>query len=154
LNPDFRDILSERFAAEAEYLVIGAYAMSAHGFSRSTGDIDIWVRPTPENAVRVMAALRKFGAPLLDLTLADLHTPDIVFQMGIAPTRIDLLTTISGVDFEHAWPNRKLVELEGIACPVLSRSDLINNKKATGRPKDALDAARLEQIDSDVDDGA
>jgi len=148
LNPDFRDILSELNAAGAEYLVVGAYAMSAHGYSRSTGDIDLWVRPTPKNAARVLAALRSFGAPLLDLTVADLHTPDVVFQIGLAPNRVDLLTTISGVDFEQAWSNRTIIVLEGIACPVLGLSDLIANKKATGRTKDALDAARLEQDDS------
>lgn len=152
LNPDFRDILCELNAAGAEYLVVGAYAMSAHGYSRSTGDIDIWVRPTPDNAERVMAALRKFGAPLFDLTVADLQMEDLVFQMGRPPHRIDLLTTITGVDFERAWANRKRINHQGILFPVLNRLDLIANKKATGRAKDALDAARLEQSGIDDDE--
>jgi hypothetical protein len=152
LNPDFRDMLCELNAAGAEYLVVGAYAMSAYGYSRSTGDIDIWVRPTPENAERVMTVLRSFGAPLFDLTVADLQTPDMVFQIGRPPNRIDLLTTIAGVEFDRAWTNRRLIKHQGIDFPVLSRLDLIANKKATSRPKDALDAARLEQAGADEDE--
>jgi hypothetical protein len=126
--------------AEAEYLVVGAYAMAAHGCPRSTGDIDFWVRPTPENAARVWAALTSFGAPMSQIALEDLSTPDIVFQIGIAPQRIDVLTSISGVDFDDAWPDRLVADLDGLRADVIGREHLLQNKVASGRPKDTVDA--------------
>ena len=112
LNRDYNDILSALSAEGAEFLIVGAYALAAHGIPRATGDIDIWVRPTPENAMRVMRALKRFGAALLDLTEDDLATADTVFQMGVAPSRIDMMTGISGVTFEQAWPSRLTVAIE------------------------------------------
>ena len=91
MNPDFRDLLSAFNANSVEYLVVGAYALAAHGRVRATGDLDVWVRAAPENAARIMKALTQFGAPLHDLTLADLSRPGIVFQSGVAPLRIDTL---------------------------------------------------------------
>src|SRR5690242_1218157 len=93
-------------AEGVEYLVVGAYAMAAHGIPRATGDIDIWIRPSPVNADRVLRAIRRFGAPLFDLTVADLTRDGTVFQLGLPPRRIDLLTSIDGVTFEEAWPDR------------------------------------------------
>lgn len=145
MSPDFLDMLSALNVAGAEYIVVGAFAMSAHGYSRATGDIDIWIRSTPENAERVMAALRAFGAPLLDLTIDDLHAPDVVFQIGVAPQRVDLLTTIDGVSFDDAWPDRVFVEYSGQRYPVLDIRHLIINKRAAGRDKDLLDVKRLER---------
>jgi hypothetical protein len=115
LNRDYSDILSALSAEGAEFLIVGAYAVGAHGIPRATGDIDIWVRPTPENAKRVMRALKQFGAALLDLTEDDLAAADTVFQMGVAPSRIDLMTGITGVTFEQAWPSRVTVAIEGHA---------------------------------------
>lgn len=89
LNPDFRDMLSAFIAEEAEFLVVGAYALSAHGVPRATGDLDFWIRRGEENAERVLRALQAFGAPTHDLTDSDLHTPDLVFQIGIEPNRIE-----------------------------------------------------------------
>jgi hypothetical protein len=109
MNRDFAEILAALSAAGVEFLVVGAYAMAAHGVPRATGDIDIWVRPTPENADRVLSALRAFGAPLFDLTREDLLRPDVVFQIGVALSRIDILTGITGVGFEDAWRNRLTV---------------------------------------------
>lgn len=152
LNSDFLDMLCALNDAGADYLVIGAYAMSAHGYSRSTGDIDVWVRPTPENAPRVLSAIRKFGAPLFDLTVEDLYDPDVVFQIGLAPRRIDILTSIAGVDFDRAWADRKQVEAEGTKFCVLSKQHLIENKRAAGRPKDLHDAAWLEEDLNEGDD--
>lgn len=122
---------------------MGAYALAAHGFVRATGDIDLWVRPAPQNAERVLRALRRFGAPPSDVSEQDLVEPDIVFQIGVAPRRIDILTTIDGVTFGEAWAARDVVEVEGIGVPVISRAHLAKNKEATGRPQDLGDAAWL-----------
>ncbi|MFC1759729.1 hypothetical protein ACFL2H_13340, partial [Planctomycetota bacterium] len=99
LNPNFKDMLVALNDAKAEYLVVGAYAMAAHGCPRSTGDIDFWVRATPKNAERVWNALSAFGAPMDQISAGDLSTPNVVFQIGIAPQRIDVMTSVSGVDF-------------------------------------------------------
>ena len=144
LNPDYRDMLSILNDEGVEYLVVGAHALAAHGYPRATGDIDLWVRCTEENAKRVWQALCRFGAPLQDLTLVDLVTPDIVFQIGIEPRRIDLLTSIEAVTFEEAWPRRKSIVVDAIPIFVIGRDDLLKNKKNTGRTKDRADAEWLE----------
>jgi hypothetical protein len=144
LNPDFKDILSTLCAHKVEFLLVGAYAMAAHGLPRATGDIDIWVRPDVANAALVLKALKDFGAPVGSLTIADLTTPGIVFQMGLPPRRIDILTQISGVDFETTYTNRFEIELEGLVISVLRRVELLINKRASGRPKDLADLAWLE----------
>ncbi len=144
LNPDFRDILYELSAQRAEFLLVGAYALAGHGLPRATGDIDIWIRPTRDNAVRVWQALVAFGAPLETLTLDDLTTPGVFFQIGLPPRRIDILTAIDGVEFQEAWQTRLECEIDGIELPVLGREALIRNKRAAGRPKDLADVAWLE----------
>ncbi|NQV23172.1 MAG: hypothetical protein HQ518_02295 [Rhodopirellula sp.] len=145
LNPDFSDMLSALNARKAEYMVVGAYALAAHGYLRATGDIDIWVRCTVENAEKVLQALKDFGTPMFDLTLEDLSSPGIVFQIGLPPRRIDFLTSISGVDFDKCWADRMKVEVDGLSINFLSKPWLIANKRATGRPKDILDADELER---------
>jgi len=144
VNPDFRDLLSAFNAQAVEYVVVGAYALAAHGRVRATGDLDIWVRAAPDNAVRVMNALREFGAPLHDLTLADLSQPGVVFQIGIAPLRIDILTSIDGVTFDEAWPARVQTTVFGQPVAVLSVEHLIRNKRAVGRSQDLADLEWLE----------
>ena len=119
MNRDFVEMLQELSATGAEFMLVGAYALAAHERPRATGDIDIWVRATPENAIRVWGALVRFGAPLHDLTLEDLSAPGITFQMGLAPKRIDILTSISGVSFEEAWPNRLVIEDHGLRYAVI-----------------------------------
>ena len=143
MNRDFVEMLSALAEAGAEFLIVGAHALAAHGVPRATGDLDIWVNTTSDNATRVMAALVAFGAPLLDLTLADLTTPDTVFQIGQVPNRVDILTGVSGVSFSDAWPRRVLLRIEGIDVPVLSRQDFVVNKRTSGRPKDLLDLELL-----------
>lgn len=101
LNRDFKDMLSCLRNTEVEFIVVGAYDLAAHGFPRATGDIDLWVNPTTENARRIMRALAEFGAPMTDLSDADFTAPDAVIQIGIEPCRIDLLTKITGVDFDE-----------------------------------------------------
>ena len=138
-------MLSELSAQNAEFLVVGAYALAGHGLPRATGDIDIWIRPSADNAARVWKALLEFGAPLESLTLEDLSTPGVFFQIGVPPRRIDILTAIDGVEFEDAWQGRLECTLDdGIELPVLGRDHLICNKRASGRPKDLADLAWLE----------
>lgn len=146
LNPDFRDILSELSAAKADYLLVGAYAMAFHGCPRATGDLDIWIRPGPANADRVLAALRAFGAPMESFTRDELARPDWVFQLGIVPRRIDLITGVSGLTFDEAWPLRQSASVDGVSIYVVDVASLIKNKKASGRPKDLLDAKELERL--------
>ena len=145
MNPDFVEMLSELSASGADFLVVGAHALAAHGHPRATGDLDVWVRADPENAPRVLEALRRFGAPLFDLSVEDLSRPGTVFQIGTAPARIDILTGVSGLTFEQAWPRRTTVKLGELSVGVIGREDLIRNKRATGRPQDLVDAAVLEQ---------
>lgn len=153
LNEDFRDVLRELAAAGAEFVVVGAYAMAAHGVPRATGDIDLLVRPTLSNAQRVFQALVRFGAPVAahGLTVADLAAPGAVYQLGLPPRRIDILTQISGVDFDEAWRSRITVELEGLDVPVIGHAALAKNKRAAGRDKDLLDLKLLGAARGDVD---
>jgi hypothetical protein len=145
MNQYFIEMLSALFAAGAEFMVVGAHALAAHGLPRATGDLDIFVRATPENARRVMTALRAFGAPLFDLTERDLSAPDTVFQVGLPPSRIDLLTSISGVAFDEAWPRHVDVTLGTLIVPIIGRDDFVKNKKAAGRTKDLLDVQMLDE---------
>lgn len=144
MTKDFLDILSELSAAGAEFLLVGAHALAVHHKARATADLDLWVNPTPENAPKVLLALKRFGAALHDLTEADLSAPDIVFQMGLPPNRIDILTRISGLTFTEAWPNRFLFSYHGIELAVIGKDDLIKNKLAAGRAKDLADVAQLQ----------
>jgi hypothetical protein len=144
MNRDFAEMLSALSAAGAEYLLVGAYAMAAHGWPRATGDIDIWVRPTPENAERVMTALRQYGASLSDLTAADLTLPDTVFQIGIPPGRVDILSGVSGVGFDEAWVSRITARLGDVEITAIGFEALLKNKQAAGRPKDLADIAWLQ----------
>jgi hypothetical protein len=144
VDRDFVEMLSALSEAGADHIVVGAHALAAHGLPRATGDLDILVRPTADNAERVWQALLTFGAPLREITTADLCAPDHVFQIGVAPCRIDILTSITGVGFAEAWESRIIVEIEGLEVAVLGRDALLKNKKAVGRPRDLADVAWLE----------
>ncbi|MBA3260239.1 MAG: hypothetical protein H0T68_12345 [Gemmatimonadales bacterium] len=126
-------------------MVVGAYALAAHGLPRATRDIDLWVGTAGQNPERVRRALIRFGAPVQDLSIEDLCRPDLIFQVGVAPHRIDVLTSIDGVDFARAWSSRLEAELGGLRVPVLSREHLIQNKRAAGRHQDIADLAWLEK---------
>ncbi len=136
--------MSEFNAHGVEYLLVGAYALAAHGRVRATGDLDLWVRPDPANAKRVIAALTAFGAPLHDASEEDFSRPGLVFQIGVAPLRIDILTSIDAVDFDEAWGERFTARLAEQSVPVLSVAHLIRNKRAVGRTQDLADAEWLE----------
>lgn len=148
MNRDFEEMLDALSVAGADHLVIGAHAVGVHGRPRATGDLDLWVRPSRDNAQRVWTALAAFGAPLDQLTVDDLSADDVVFQIGMAPNRIDILTTVGGVTFDEAWPRRVVVRLWNRDVPVIGREDLIRTKRAAGRPRDVADVAELEDAQS------
>ena len=119
---------------------------TTHGYSRATMDIDIWVMPSPQNADAVLRALRRFGAPLHNLTKEDLQIDGTIFQIGVAPRRIDIITAASGLKFEETYRNSISVNIEGIEVHIPSIEDLIRNKRASGRTKDLADAEALESL--------
>ena len=150
MNPDFADLLRAFCADDVDFLVVGAHALAVHGHVRATKDLDVWVRPSPSNARRVLHALGRFGAPLQGISEADLSSPDVVFQIGVDPVRIDIVTSIDEVEFEEAWKDRLPATFCGIEVGVLSRRHLIRNKRAVGRLQDLADVERLE-LDSNQD---
>lgn len=144
MNPDFVALLRELSDAEARFLVVGGYAVSFHSRPRATGDLDVWVEPTASNAARVFRALRAFGAPLQDLAEADLTKPDVVYQVGMPPCRVDLLTSLTGVEFAAAWAQRVTGRVGDLDVPFIGRAALVRNKRALGRPRDLADLESLE----------
>lgn len=146
LNQDFREMLQTLSEEKVDFIVIGAYAMAAQGIVRATGDIDIWYDPTSENATKLYQALIKFGAPVKDLSPEDFCQPATVFQIGVVPCRIDLLSEIDGLEFAAAKKNALNIEISKCSFLVLSAPDLIKNKKATGRTRDLADIEELEKI--------
>lgn len=144
LNEDYRDMLHALSAEKVRFLIVGAYAMAAHGYPRATMDIDIWVMPSPRNADAVLRALNRFGAPLHNLTKEDLQKDGTIFQIGVAPRRIDIITEASGLRFKEAYRRSLSINIEGIEVHIPSIDDLIRNKRAAGRTKDLADAEALE----------
>lgn len=145
VNPDFRDLFAALNDANAKYLLVGGYAVAFHEQPRFTKDLDLWIEASEENARRVYTALQAFGASLQNLTEADLTRPDTIFQIGIAPNRIDVITSIDGVTFAQAWPERESSSYGDQNIHVIGRMDLIQNKRASGRPQDLLDVTVLER---------
>ena len=142
-SSDFVELIRAFNDHRVEYLVVGAHALAAHGHVRATKDLDVWVRPTDANAGRVYAALADFGAPLDQVTTADFAAPGTVFQIGVAPLRIDVINRIDGVEFDDGWSDRVSSELGGEPVAVLSKRALIQNKRAAGRAQDLADIERL-----------
>jgi hypothetical protein len=139
MNPDFVDLLRELLAADVRFMVVGAYALALHGRPRATGDLDVWVEATPENASRVMRALAAFGAPMTDICEADFARPGVVYQIGVPPGRIDLLTELTGLTFTDAWPGCVRHAFGDVDVDFIGREAFVRNKRATGRPKDLAD---------------
>jgi hypothetical protein len=131
--------------AGVDFIIVGAYALAAHGFPRATGDIDIWVRNSPNNAGKIMSALAKFGAPLVNLSEQDFTATDMVVQIGVQPCRIDITTGIDGIEFSEAWENRVAITVDGLDIYIPSKADLLKNKIASGRDKDQGDIAWLKR---------
>lgn len=146
MNRNFVEMLRALSDAGAEFLIVGAHAVAAHGHYRATKDIDIWIRPERENVVRVWRALVEFGAPLHQITPDDFLVPGTIFQIGVDPVRIDILTSIEPLTFEEAWANRATIDVGGHTWPFLGREDLIRAKRAAGRPHDLKDIEALEQF--------
>ena len=147
MSPDFLDLLRSLLAADARFLVVGAYAVAVHGRPRATKDLDVWVEASPDNSPKVMRALLDFGAPLMGVTEADLSSPGVGLQIGVEPLRIDVLTKISGLAFEQAWPSHIEADFsEDVRCPVIGLEALLANKRASGRPQDLADVAALEKL--------
>jgi hypothetical protein len=146
LNEDYRDMLHALSNEKVKFLLVGAYALAAHGIIRATVDFDIWIMPSLENAEAVFRALLRFGAPLHNLTIEDLQKDGTIFQIGVAPRRIDIITEASGLKFDEAYQGSLVVNLDGIEVHILSIEDLICNKRASGRTKDLADAEALESL--------
>ena len=150
-NDDFLDMLRALVESGAEFMIVGAHALALHGVPRSTGDLDIVVRPTADNAELVIKALETFGAPIRQhgVTPADFAVRGVVYQLGLPPRRIDLMTSLSGIDFDEAWPTRVLIEIDDMSIPFLGLDALRRNKQATGREKDLLDLRLLDGTESE-----
>jgi len=146
LNEDYKDILLALSDEKVKFLLVGAYALAAHGYLRATMDIDIWVNPSAENADAVLRALHHFGTPLHNLTKDDLQKDGTIFQIGVVPRRIDIITSASGLQFEETYGRSLSVNIEGVEVHIPSIDDLIQNKRAIGRTKDLADAEALESL--------
>ena len=145
LNEDYKEMLEILSEEKVKFIVVGAYALAAHGFPRATGDIDIWVRPDEENSKKVYTALSRFGAPISEIREDEFSRAGLIFQIGVVPRRIDIITKIDAVDFDEADSDKIIVNIDGLNIPVLSFDNLIRNKMATGREKDLLDAKLLKK---------
>ena len=145
LSKDLREFVELLNSNGVEYLVVGGFAVSYHGFARYTGDIDFLVRPSEENSQRVLAALAQFGFGSAGIQAEDIRSPDKVVQLGVPPNRIDIITSISGVNFDDAWESRTAGCLDGVATQFIGREALIRNKESTGRAKDLGDAEELRK---------
>ena len=145
-NSDYRDMIECLQREGVEFMLVGGYAVALHGWPRMTFDIDFWIMANPQNAAAVLRALKAFGAPLMDLKEEDFHKPGIVFQIGTEPQRIDILSAISGVAYEDADSRAVRMEVDGLSLKVIALDDLIANKRASGRPKDIVDAMTLEKM--------
>jgi len=148
LNPDYKEMLECLSEEKVRFLLVGAYALAVYGYPRATKDIDFFVRASPENAASLVRALSRFGAPLEGISEMDFASEGIVFQIGNSPRRIDILTRISGIDFESAYANRRVVSVDGLEVPVISLSDLIANKQASGRAQDLADIEKLKALEA------
>ena len=145
MYPDFKELLLAFNAHSVEYLIVGAHALAAHGHVRATKDMDVWVRPELSNAQKVIQALSDFGAPLRGLTVEDLSRRETIFQIGLPPLRIDIITGIEGVEFGEAWPDRVETSFGDVPTFVISRHHLITKKKTAARLQDLADVEQLEQ---------
>lgn len=143
MNPHFIAILKAFHDEGVEYLVIGAHALAAHGHVRATLDIDLWVKPSDENAGRTWRALQRFHAPLSKMQPGDFAEPQVLYQIGLPPSRIDIMTSVTGLEFDAAWPNRITATFGDIVAPVLGLEDMRTAKRAAGRLKDLADLEEL-----------
>ena len=145
LNKDYKEMLQLLLEEQVDFILVGAYALAAHGYPRATGDIDIWVRAEEINSINIYRALERFGAPVDQITVNDFANEGIVFQIGVTPRRIDIITHLDGVTFGEADEDKVILEVEGLKLPILSFDKLIKNKLSTGRERDELDVKLLQK---------
>jgi hypothetical protein len=145
INSDFRDLLRNLNAAGVRYLIVGGYAVMVHTEPRYTKDLDVWIESERDNARRLLEALSAFGAPIAGVTADDFTEPEVFFQIGVDPVRVDIMTSITGLDFETAWGRRIEVDFGGVPAPVLCRADILAAKIASGRVRDRRDARHLRE---------
>ena len=144
LTQDFKEFVELLIKNKVEYLIVGGYAVGIHGHPRYTGDLDIWLNQTPENAKLILKCLNDFGFSSFGLKEEDFTKPGNVIQLGYPPLRIDLLTEIDGVTFSESYKTKKVVEIDGLLVNFIGYNDLIQNKKATGRSRDIDDIENLK----------
>jgi hypothetical protein len=145
INSDFRDLLRSLNAAGVKYLVVGGYAVMVHTEPRYTKDLGLWIEAELGNARLLLAALSEFGAPIAGVRPEDFTEPEIFFQIGVDPVRVDILTSVLGLDFETAWSRKIVVDFSGVEAPVLCREDILAAKIASGRARDRRDARELRR---------
>lgn len=143
INSDFRDLLRDLNAAGVRYLIVGGYAVMAYTEPRYTKDLDVWIEPVESNAQRLFVALAQFGAPTRDIRPGDFTEPETFFQIGVEPVRIDIMTSVPGLDFAAAWERKAMVDFGGECGAVLCREDVVKSKMAAGRLRDRQDVKKL-----------
>ena len=150
LSRDFHELLECFAHNDVRYLIVGGWALAAHGHPRMTKDLDVWIWPQSTNAQAVISALEEFGFEGLGLTAEDFTAPDVVIQLGYPPNRVDLLTSPTGVEFDECWKERLDVQMEGLTVPFIGLEGLKANKRASGRPQDTVDVEILEGLTDDL----
>ena len=148
LNKDFKEFAELLNSTGVEYLIVGGYALAAHGHPRYTGDLDIWVRPSERNVQGLLDVLERFGFGSLGLTRNDFLQPGAIVQLGYPPSRIDLLTSIDGVEFDACQARKVVMNISGVDLPIIGLDEFRINKRASGRAKDLAD---LESLDNPKD---
>jgi hypothetical protein len=146
LSSDCREFIALLRSEDVDFLIVGAAALAAHGRPRYSGDVDIWIRCDVETAARMERVIHGFGFGSTGLCAADFAQPDQVIQLGVAPNRIDILTGLTGLDFEGSWRYRAHLEFDGMTLPFIDRECLRKNKLSTGRPQDLADAAEMDRL--------
>ncbi len=144
LGKDFKEFIVSLNRNDVRYLVVGGYAVALHGYPRYTKDLDVWIWLSPLNARRILKALEDFGFGSLNLDAEDFLEEGQIVQLGYAPNRIDIMTSLDGVEFEECYQSREVIDIDGIQVNFISRRHLTDNKRATGRTQDIADAEHLE----------
>ena len=146
LSPDFKEFIELLNAHNVQYLIVGGYALAFHGHPRYTKDIDVWIATNTENAERMLKVLTDFGFSSLALSLQDFLEEDNIIQLGFPPNRIDILTSVDGIEFENSTPQSSVIEVDGVNIHLIGIHNLIENKTASGRLQDLADVEKLQAI--------
>lgn len=144
-NPDFKEFVQLLIKNQVEYLIVGGYAVSIHGYPRYTGDLDIWINSTDSNAQKVLSCIKEFGFSSSELTESDFTKKYGIIQLGYPPVRIDIINNVDGVNFEECFQKKSIIEVENLQVNFISLEDLITNKKTTARPRDIDDVENLSK---------